>query len=244
MAKAFSAFQYEPLLTPQSWQGDERRFSIRLTELLDDLHRTQGQISARLKALESQTPSAPEAPSEPAKPSLKLLDVYPVGSIVVTSENINPGETFGGIWELVDKLLTNKSYNASSGAISINTSNTASMGTTLISIDGNTMELYVTITPSIDLGDTSRELFTVKLEKIGVSAISAKRITGYADGGNGLVNAIVNTSGVVTSADVVTKTSGGTVTADSAIVFNATWKIAPGSRLSAFCDRFFWKRTA
>ena len=243
MASSSSAFQYEPLLTPQSWQSDERRFSIRLTELLDDLHRTQGQLSARLKTLESLSSSAPETSAEPEKPALGLLDVYPVGSIVVTAENVNPGETFGGIWELVDKLLKHASYNQNSGAITANSSN-ATLGTTLITVDGNTIELYTVVTPKADLGDSNVQLFTINLSKIGLASLSAKRITGYADGGNGFVNASVSSAGVVQSTDVVTKTSGGTVSADQTIYFSAVWKAALGNRLDAFCDRFFWKRTA
>ena len=31
-------YQYEPLVTPSSWKGEEQKFSIRLTQILDDLY--------------------------------------------------------------------------------------------------------------------------------------------------------------------------------------------------------------
>lgn len=35
--KPQSVYQYEPLVTPSSWKGEERQFAIRLTQLLDQL---------------------------------------------------------------------------------------------------------------------------------------------------------------------------------------------------------------
>ncbi len=46
--------QYEPLVTPQAWQGDERRFAIRLRQLLDILFHRLGHVERRLQALETQ----------------------------------------------------------------------------------------------------------------------------------------------------------------------------------------------
>ena len=46
-------YQYEPLVTPEGWQGSERRFAIRLTELLDALFQRLGSMERRLRALEA-----------------------------------------------------------------------------------------------------------------------------------------------------------------------------------------------
>lgn len=228
-----STYQYEPLVTPAKWQGDERRFSIRLSQLLDDLFGKFGRADTRLRALEEGTGS-----------SVAPLDAYPVGSIFMSSENVNPGETFGGEWELVDKLLKAASYNQNTNAITINTNNVASLGTCLITVDGNTMEIYVTLTTKVALADQDVNLFALNLEAIGVSSLAAKRIVGNSDGGNGFVNASVNSAGNVLATDVVTKTSGANMAADVGVQFSATWKINKNSRIDAFCDRFFWKRTA
>lgn len=175
--------------------------------------------------------------------SSAALSAYPVGSVFISSENVDPAETMGGTWELVDKLLKHASYNQNTSVLTAKSAN-ATVGTTLVVVDGNTMELYVAVTPKVALGDTNVELFTINLEKIGVESLSEKRITGYADVGNGFVNALVSAAGLVTSTDVVTKTSGGQITADQTLYFSVVWKIGLGNRMDAFCDRFFWNRTA
>lgn len=46
--------QYEPLTTPQTWSGEEKRFALRLTQLLDELFERQSAIMKRLSALEKR----------------------------------------------------------------------------------------------------------------------------------------------------------------------------------------------
>ena len=52
---AQSASRYEPLTTPQGWSGDEKRFVLRLTQLMDQLFEKQADLSKRLNALEKRT---------------------------------------------------------------------------------------------------------------------------------------------------------------------------------------------
>ena len=48
------SYQHEPLLTPSKWQGEEKRFAIRLGQLMEQLFHTQQSILRRLKALEEE----------------------------------------------------------------------------------------------------------------------------------------------------------------------------------------------
>ena len=46
--------QYEPLTTPQGWTGDEKRFALRLTQLMDELFAKMASVQKRILALEKQ----------------------------------------------------------------------------------------------------------------------------------------------------------------------------------------------
>lgn len=85
-----TTYQYEPLITPSAWHGDERQFSIRLTQIVDDLYQKYSALRQKLK--EIGTPSA--------------LEIYPVGSIYMSVNLVDPGTLFGGTWERIkDRFL-------------------------------------------------------------------------------------------------------------------------------------------
>lgn len=54
MRKSASFTQYEPLVTPEKWTGDEKRFSLRLTQLMDELFAKYAALNKRIAALEAQ----------------------------------------------------------------------------------------------------------------------------------------------------------------------------------------------
>lgn len=49
-----TAYQHEPLITPAAWQGEERRFAIRLGQLLERLFQNQQRLMQRVKTLEEE----------------------------------------------------------------------------------------------------------------------------------------------------------------------------------------------
>ena len=49
-----SAAQYEPLITPEKWTGDERRFALRLTQLMDEVFVRISSLQKRVTELERQ----------------------------------------------------------------------------------------------------------------------------------------------------------------------------------------------
>lgn len=52
--KNVSIAQYEPLVTPEKWTGDEKRFVHRLTQLMDELFSRQAALNRRIAALEAK----------------------------------------------------------------------------------------------------------------------------------------------------------------------------------------------
>ena len=46
--------RYEPPVTPEKWSGDEKRFALRLTQLLDELFARQAALNRRIAALEAR----------------------------------------------------------------------------------------------------------------------------------------------------------------------------------------------
>ena len=52
--KAPALSQYEPLITPDGWSGEERHFALGVTKLMDQLFQKQASLHARIAALEKQ----------------------------------------------------------------------------------------------------------------------------------------------------------------------------------------------
>ena len=88
-------YQYEPLVTPGNWRGDELRYAVRLTQIVDDLYQKYSSLkNARTQAAE------PEEPTDSDMQSI-LSAAYPIGSIYLSLNDTDPAELFGGIWEQI-----------------------------------------------------------------------------------------------------------------------------------------------
>lgn len=233
-AKYPSIYQYEPLITPQSWQGEEQRFSIRLTQLLDELHRTQGQCAARLTELESKAASQ--------KPSLTFADVYPVGSVYLSSSNTNPSETFGGTWKLVDKEFKPQILSGEE-IFTINTTNVSELSNAYCVLSGHNLHLRIYIKNKVAFGEAALQLGTVHFANIGVTRLP---ITVYGFGASDALNgplyfSLNTTSGVMTHYDLHGE---GSTSTGSNINYHIEQEILPDYMLDSFCSKFCWKRTA
>lgn len=56
---AAPTYQYEPLITPSEWSGEERNFSIRLTQILDNLHAKIGALTGKATVRELTAADVP-----------------------------------------------------------------------------------------------------------------------------------------------------------------------------------------
>lgn len=78
--KILKRYQYIPPTVPESWQGEPRRFALRLLEVIGDLYLRLGRLPARC---------------------------YPKGSVYMTTDEGNPGRLLGGEWR---HLITESPY--------------------------------------------------------------------------------------------------------------------------------------
>lgn len=51
--RAPSLSRYEPLSAPEKWSADEKRFAVRLSQLLDELYEKNAVLQKRVTALET-----------------------------------------------------------------------------------------------------------------------------------------------------------------------------------------------
>lgn len=52
--KARTPYQYEPLVTPNSWKGDDLQYAVRLTQIVDDLYQKYGALREENEALKKR----------------------------------------------------------------------------------------------------------------------------------------------------------------------------------------------
>lgn len=105
--------QYEPLVTPAGWTGDEKRFAVRLTQILDELYERVGGVrkTAGAKLNASSVANSLDVEDEgyvlDARQGKELAGridraasmIYPVGSIYLSMSEADPAALFGGVWE-------------------------------------------------------------------------------------------------------------------------------------------------
>ena len=170
-----------------------------------------------------------------------LESFYPVGAVYCSSTNTNPSSIFGGTWELIDKGF--KATAVDDTACFTPATNVVN-NTTFITRAGNTIRIRLTVTVNTTMNDTGMSLGTFDWNKVGFTwlAMGYTGVTSYSDGANGGIacNIVYNTGAVnqVDVFDVDTTPSGASFSID------VTFNVMPSGMLDAFCDKFYWKRTA
>jgi len=111
--------QYEPLVTPAGWTGDEKRFAVRLTQILDELYERVGGVrkTAGAKLNASSVANSLDVEDEgyvlDARQGKELAGridraasmIYPVGSIYLSMSEADPAALFGGVWERLEDVF-------------------------------------------------------------------------------------------------------------------------------------------
>ena len=189
-------------------------------------------------------------------PSAKtLFDVYnivhPVGSILITSTNTNPSETYGGEWELVDKAFKGKfSYiNPSDWQSDISTMHeTANI---LLTDHMITLRIYVMMKSTVNLKkadstDPDVTLGKLDIAKYGISSLSSAtyRHPAVSDIGNCTIVYTLTTDGTITINDVFDINDTHILAEGSDVILNILLPVGYDRMADDYCDKFYWKRKA
>jgi len=236
-----TTYQYEPLVTPESWKGDEQRFSQRLTQIIDDLYAKFSRHKERLDALAGEDTDTPSEPEETPDPLESLL---PVGVCYTTGTNTDPATSLGfGTWALVDKVFS--SAYLTSGFF---TPNAEAVSAAVLNLrrSGHSVRIRLNLTLAVDLEEPNVQLGTFDFGVIGLSSLgNTLTVTGYSDGGNGIAFATVsNTAGIMTSIETVTVVSDGLIASGQQVQYDFIMHGNIELMLDGACSHFVWKRTA
>lgn len=174
-----------------------------------------------------------------------LLDnIYPVGSVYITSENASPASTLGvGTWTLIDKEFASLYSNSTNGTSYFTASENVIDGGTYFIRGGNSILVRQKVTIDVGLDDNDFEVGYFNWENIGVTDIAFDLVEqmSISDGANGgFVYNVASADGKVTIKDIfdAPSTSGKVFYLEFVVVVPYTRMV------DRACNRFYWKRTS
>lgn len=177
------------------------------------------------------------------------IESHPIGSVLITSTNRNPGLTLGGEWECFDKALAYKLYDHS-----VNTDITIfepSANTTLkyayVAVEGHTAIFKIGLTyngSSATDGESISALGNFQYSELGFTHLSfSPTFVGYSDDGDTAVCFELNyQQGGLGCMDTVPKKDGGMLEKGDAITATVTAPVPTGAMIDTCCDKFYWRR--
>lgn len=183
---------------------------------------------------------------------LKMESIsYPIGHILITSTNTNPGTYMDGTWTLIDKefsvaRFTYDSKNPGTDPIaSINTTN-LSRGRVWITRIGHGFYIEFSCIPKVNITDATIEWMQLNISKIGVDAnFSHNHLeTGWCDGSNGIIQLELTTLGLLHSYDAIVRGSSGALPSGNTVNVDYKPQLNISDMLDSACDKFYWKRIA
>lgn len=172
--------------------------------------------------------------------------IYPVGSVYVTNENVNPKSKFGGEWTLINKEFA---YSWVSSGFTFNSTNTQS-GAFAAILKGHTIELRLTWQNKVAISDNTVTIGTLNSSAIGLdsSGVHTTYNTGFNDylGGIGMFCLSWSSgTGTLVVWDWATRSTSYPTTTGQGCNMSFTFLAqSHENMLDSFCDKFYWKRTS
>lgn len=172
-----------------------------------------------------------------------LGETYPVGSVVITSENTSPASLFGGTWSITNKEFKSAYSRTSDGTWFTPNENVCSSHTFYVVRNGNSLRIAMLFTNSLEITDNpNRIIGQINLEKVGITTLTyIARIVGYSDAIKATIIVEVSTTGQVTVYDVIGAES---IPVGTTCAFDFTIAVPQSTMLDDVCNRFYWRRTA
>lgn len=167
-----------------------------------------------------------------------------IGDIVITSTNENPSSRLGGSWELVDKDFIEIAGNFTDW---FTPSSNITLNNFYVVRSKHSMKVRLDFTNKVALSDTAVVFGNIDYSSLGITDIrmSYSGSIAVTDGGNGIAEMNLHySSGELSSVDVITKTSGGQIAANSSINYLIDINVRHYEMLDEACDKFYWKKTA
>lgn len=167
-----------------------------------------------------------------------------IGDIVITSTNENPASRLGGNWELVDKDFIEIAGNFKEW---FTPSSNVTLNNFYVVRSKHSMKVRLDFTNKVALSDTAVVFGNIDYSSLGITDIGMSYSGSIAvtDGGNGIAEMNLHySSGELSSVDVITKTSGGQIAANSSINYLIDINVRHYEMLDEACDKFYWKKVA
>ena len=171
---------------------------------------------------------------------------HPVGSIMITSTNASPASTVGGTWELVDKGFKDTSGYITSTHWTAGTASLVDSTSSLFFLKDHMISIRLNLKTNAVLTDETSSLGSLALEKLGITSLAYTVISDVAasDGGQCTISYSVGVSGAVSSSDVLALDDKHSMAAGSTFSIHINQAISYPEMLDAYCNKFYWKRTA
>ena len=126
--------QHEQLRVPDGWKDKDKALVIQLERVFDDIYKRFGRLgltdlNEEVREVVENVDGYPPLPDTPTQtkylrddgtfqtPTSIVDFVYPVGSIYMSTNNVDPGALFGGTWQAIEgKFLLSKDSSHTAGS--------------------------------------------------------------------------------------------------------------------------------